>query len=124
MAGGVEGVPPGYEGIATALSIIGAALIVAWRYAKAFMGSPPPTSSTEMQVVGGALADRGAMDRLAQSIDQQTEGIERVGDLLDRLIEQQDRHHAAKNLDTLHRRLDDMDDLKRALDDLRRRMPS
>lgn len=123
MAGGIDGVPPEYQGLITFLGLIGAAMLVAWKYATGFLKPSTPAASSEMQVVGGALADRGAMDRLSQSIDQQTEGIERVGDLLERLIQQQDQHHAAKNLDTLHRRLDDMEDLKRALDDLRRRMP-
>ena len=114
MAGGLEGVPPEYQNVITFLGLIGAAILVAWRYATGFL--KPPAAPPEVQVVGGALADRGAMERLAESID-------RVGDLLEAFMAQQERHHAADDLATVHRRLDDMADLRRALEELSRRIP-
>lgn len=74
--------------------------------------APPP----EVQVVGGAIADRSAMMRLAESID-------RIGDLMEDQIAQRERHHAADDLAVVHRRLDDYGELRRQLEELMRRLP-
>lgn len=44
MAGGLEGVPAEYQNVVTFLGLIGAALLVAWRYATGFLKptTPPP----------------------------------------------------------------------------------
>lgn len=101
MAGGIDGVPPEYQNVITFLGLIGAAMLVAWRYATGFLKPLPASTSPEVQVVGGALADRAAMERLATAID-------RVGDLLEEMIAMRERHHAAEDLALLHRRLDDL----------------
>lgn len=99
------------------MAVHGSALLVAWRYATGFLKVPTASSSPEVQVLGGALADRAAMERLSESID-------RVGDLLEELVAQKERHHAAEDLAIVHRRLDDVADLRRMIDDISRRLPS
>ena len=114
MAGGIDigppdiqhvvtifGIPPEFQPAIPLLGLLVAAVIVGYRYATKFLKPSPPSPSPEVQVVAGALADRAAMERLAETLD-------RIGDLLEDFIEQQDRHHAADDLTLLHRRLDEL----------------
>lgn len=96
--------PESWQPVAYAIGVIGALLFAVGGYIRKFIEKPARPDTTEVAVVGGALADRAAMERLAESLDE-------IGALLRKLMEQQERHHRERDLDTVHRRMDDLQKL-------------
>jgi hypothetical protein len=75
---------------ATINIVVGVAIAVAaiWKY---FHKAPDPVLNPEVQVVGGALADRSAMQSLADSNDRLSEAVKEATLSLRRLAETRER---------------------------------
>jgi hypothetical protein len=75
--------PPETAPWVTAVGVIVAGVLVGWKYFKVLISSEKPSAvSPEVQIVGGALADRTATMELVRAIDGLTAQIKISNELL------------------------------------------
>lgn len=98
---GVE-IPESLQPLVTVLGVGAAVVIAGWKYATALLGKhAKPGADPEVAVVGGALADRAAMERLSHALEDATGVLKGI------LVEMQ-RKGRDDELSLLHRRIDDL----------------
>lgn len=106
-----DGLPRSLQGLVAAVVAIVTYILYKVGYTRTPPESKPQT--TEMQVVGGAFADRFAMEALTKQIEELGDQVKRLGDLLERQMEMRDEEtREARMIDRMMDQLQKLEDRK------------
>lgn len=103
-------IPPSLIPYVNVLTVLFTAAILAQQYARRFRSPDRPPAPPEVQIVGGALADRSAMQMVAESNRELGKAIDRLTDVIEQFAADQerrdrDRDHA-QEIGELRRQID------------------